>query len=234
MRGWRGRATPACIGNGRTGTLPTRSVVRSSCSSARTIKGRGTTTCMSRRRRMTARMASRRRSSWRRAQGSGGQPRGLRVLRGTGPERPAPVVGGYRAACLHFHNPHGTQRIAITYNAALQRYILTTSHLPPGMEATHTAALGVFDAPEPWGPWTTVYYDDHWSVVDGKDCRTYHHKFPAKWMSVDGREMWLLYSGLDGGLYAFCLKKARLEVRKPDGSDGDSRSGRPVPRRCGD
>ena len=33
--------------------------------------------------------------------------------------------------------------------------------------------------------------------VDGKDCRTYHHKFPTKWMSTDGKEMWLLYSGLD-------------------------------------
>ncbi len=111
-----------------------------------------------------------------------------------------------------FTDPHGTQRIAITYNAGLGRYILTTSHLPPGVQATHTAALGVFDAPEPWGPWTTVYYNDHWSVVEGKDCRTYHHKFPPKWMSADGREMWLLYSGLDCGLYAFCLKKARLEV----------------------
>jgi hypothetical protein len=119
-----------------------------------------------------------------------------------------------------FHDPHGTQRVAITYNAALKRYILTTSHLPPGVEATHTAALGVFDAPEPWGPWTTLYYDDHWSVVDGKDCRTYHHKFPTKWMSADGKEMWLLYSGLDGGLYEFCVKKVKLEVRRPDGSEG--------------
>ncbi len=118
-----------------------------------------------------------------------------------------------------FHDPHGTQRIAITYNAGLKRYILTTSHLPPGVQATHTAALGAFDAPEPWGPWTTVYYEDHWSVVNGKDCRTYHHKFPPQWMSPDGREMWLLYSGLDGGLYAFCVKKARLEVRRSDGGN---------------
>ncbi len=113
-----------------------------------------------------------------------------------------------------FTDPQGTQRIAITYNAALDRYMLTTSHLPPGVKATHTAALGVFDAPEPWGPWTTVYYNDHWSMVGGADCRTYHHKFPTKWMSADGTEMWLLYSGLDCGLYGFCAKKARLEVRE--------------------
>ncbi|MFC1712289.1 hypothetical protein ACFL6S_01405 [Candidatus Poribacteria bacterium] len=107
-----------------------------------------------------------------------------------------------------FTDPQGTQRISINYNAALRRYILASTHQPPGSNATHTGALGVFDAPEPWGPWTTVYYDDYWSG----DHRTYHHRFPTKWMSDDGRTMWLLFSGLDGGYYSFCLKKANLEL----------------------
>ncbi len=119
-----------------------------------------------------------------------------------------------------FTDPHGTQRIAITYNAPLRRYILTTSHLPPGTSATHTAALGIFDAPEPWGPWTTVYYSDDWSSTGGLNCRTYHHKFPTKWMSKDGKEMWLLYSGLDCGLYGFCMKKVRLAVQRTEESGG--------------
>jgi len=114
-----------------------------------------------------------------------------------------------------FTDPRGTQRIAITHHAALGRYILTTSNLS-GKKATHTAALGVFEAPEPWDPWSTVYYDDHWSVKDGKDCRTYHHRFPPKWMSADGKTMWLLYSGLDCGLYTFCVKKATLEVARAE------------------
>jgi hypothetical protein len=108
-----------------------------------------------------------------------------------------------------FTDPKGVQRIAITYHRALKRYLLTTSHkLDPKAEVTHTGALGVFDAPEPWGPWTTVYYDDYWS---GKD-RTYHHKFPTKWMSADGQTLWLLYSGLGAGNYAFCMKKATLQI----------------------
>jgi len=110
-----------------------------------------------------------------------------------------------------FTDPKGTQRIAITYNPALSRYILATSHLTGG-KATHTAALGVFEAPEPWGPWATLYYDDHWSVEDGKDCRMYHHRFPPKWISPDGKTMWLLYSGLDCDLYTFCVKKATLDI----------------------
>lgn len=103
------------------------------------------------------------------------------------------------------------------------------------MKGCDTAALGIFEAPKPWGAWSTVYYDDpsnagfktrRWrgSVEDGEDCRTYHHRFPPKWMSVPsnagfsktrrwrGQTMWLLYSGLDCGLYSFCSKKAVLEV----------------------
>jgi len=103
-----------------------------------------------------------------------------------------------------FTDSRGVLRISLTYNAAIQRYILTSSHRVG--QGTHNPSLGVFDAPEPWGPWTTVYYDDHWS---GKD-RTYHHRFPTKWMSADGKTMWLLYSGLGGNNYAFCLRKATL------------------------
>ena len=122
-----------------------------------------------------------------------------------------------------FHDPHGTQRIAITYNAALKRYILTTSHLPPGVEATHTAALGVFDAPEPWGPWTTVYYDDHWSVVDGKDCRTYHHKFPAqmdecRWQG----DVAALFRAGRRTLCVLSQEGSAGGAKSPTGSDGGS------------
>jgi len=35
---------------------------------------------------------------------------------------------------------------------------------------------------------------------------------PPKWMSPDGKTMWLLYSGLDCDLYSFCVKEAVLEV----------------------
>lgn len=107
-----------------------------------------------------------------------------------------------------FTDARGTQRISLTYNAAIQCYILTTAHRVG--EGPHNGSLGVFDAPEPWGPWTTVYYDDRWSGDD----RTYHHKFPTKWMGADGKTMWLLYSGLGANNYAFCLKKATIELSR--------------------
>jgi hypothetical protein len=118
-----------------------------------------------------------------------------------------------------FHDPMGAQRVALTYNAPLKRYILVTSIGTHGnaTKIMHTGGLGVFDAPEPWGPWTTVYYDLYWS--GGRDLQykkeewTYHHKFPTKYMSKDGKTMWLLYSGR-GANYTFCLKKATLDLRR--------------------
>jgi hypothetical protein len=107
-----------------------------------------------------------------------------------------------------FADPLGTQRIAVTYNAPLGRYFLTTSHRPPGNADMWTPALGVFDAPHPWGPWATAYYSHQWSAP----WRTYHHKFPTKWMAGDGRSMWLLFSGIDPEVYTFCVRRATLEL----------------------
>ena len=108
-----------------------------------------------------------------------------------------------------FTDPNGTQRIAVTFVPTLRLYLLVTSHYPPRCTLeTHSGALGIFESKEPWGPWSTVYYDHEWSG----QFRTYHHRIPPKWIGPGGKTMWLLYSGLDGGLYDFCLKKMTLEL----------------------
>jgi hypothetical protein len=104
-----------------------------------------------------------------------------------------------------FSDPRGVMRVSVTYSPALHRYILTSSHRVG--EGPHNASLGVFEAPEPWGPWRTVYYEDHFAGDD----RVYHLKFPTKWMSSDGSSMWLLYSGL-GDNNEFVLRKATLDL----------------------
>lgn len=73
------------------------------------------------------------------------------------------------------------------YHPQLGRYLLTVSHgtSPEG------PGLGIFDAPEPWGPWTTAYYQDQWKDDLNKFC----FSFPQKWMSSDGTEMWMVHSG---------------------------------------
>jgi hypothetical protein len=73
------------------------------------------------------------------------------------------------------------------YHPVLQRYLLTVTH--GGVE--EGPGLGIFDAPEPWGPWTTVYYSDAWKDSKNKFC----FSFPQKWMSADGKTGWMVHSG---------------------------------------
>jgi hypothetical protein len=63
----------------------------------------------------------------------------------------------------------------------------------------------VFDAPEPWGPWTTVYFNNEWDVGPGETS-----SFPTKWMSDDGLTLHLVFSGDD----FFSVRQARLQLRK--------------------
>ena len=67
--------------------------------------------------------------------------------------------------------------------------------------------LCLYEAPKPWGPWTTAYYTDDW----GQD-RTHGYRLPSKWIGPDGLTMWLVYSGR-GQDDAFCVRKCHLTVR---------------------
>jgi hypothetical protein len=71
----------------------------------------------------------------------------------------------------------------------------------PGNDARFSGGFGVYEAPEPWGPWRTVYFTERWDVGPGESS-----SFPTKWMSADGRTVHLVFSGDD----AFSVRKARL------------------------
>src|SRR5262249_31286173 len=97
-------------------------------------------------------------------------------------------------------------RSGITYNAGLKRYlwcqILPGSTDPRGPR--FQGGFGVYEAPEPWGPWRTVYFTQSWDVGPGETA-----SFPTKWMSADGKTPPLVSSGDDG----FSVRKATLRVR---------------------
>ena len=73
----------------------------------------------------------------------------------------------------------------VSYNPSLQRYFLTTWHNKKG-------GWGIFDAPEPWGPWTTVAYYEEW--IDDKF--KFGFAFPQKWLGNEGNSFTLIYSGI--------------------------------------
>ena len=68
--------------------------------------------------------------------------------------------------------------------------------------------FGVYDAPQPWGPWTTAFFAKRWDVGPGETS-----SFPTKWISRDGRTIHLVFSGDDH----FSVRKATLEItQSPD------------------
>jgi hypothetical protein len=104
-----------------------------------------------------------------------------------------------------FTDPNGVGwGVRAVYNKGIRRYLLTVFH---GV-ADGDGSWGIFDAPEPWGPWTTVAYYTNWINTTPKFC----FDFPVKWISTDGKTLWMVFSGT--GVYdSFNLVKARLVLR---------------------
>ncbi len=76
------------------------------------------------------------------------------------------------------------------YNPALKRYLWC--QIIPGGDTRFAGGFGIYDAPEPWGPWTTVFYTEKWDVGPGETAC-----LPTKWISQDGRTVYLVFSGDD-------------------------------------
>jgi hypothetical protein len=106
-----------------------------------------------------------------------------------------------------FVNPGNCYRQQVTYNAGLKRY-LWCQVLPKSEDSRgprFQGGFGVYDAPEPWGPWTMVFYTQAWDVGPGET-----NSLPPKRMSGDGQICHLVCSGDDH----FSVRKAILRVKE--------------------
>jgi len=99
-----------------------------------------------------------------------------------------------------FENPGRVYRSSVSYHPPTRRYLLC--QIIPGEDTRFEGGFGVYDAPEPWGPWTTVFYTPKWDVGPGETC-----SFPPKWMTDDALHM--LFSGDD----FFAVRKAKIRLR---------------------
>jgi hypothetical protein len=82
-----------------------------------------------------------------------------------------------------------TQHIATVYNPGLDRYILATEH-----SAHAEGNIGIYDAPTPWGPWTTVHFSDSFGRFETLD-NGFMWVFPSKWLSENGEDFVMIYTG---------------------------------------
>jgi CubicO group peptidase (beta-lactamase class C family) len=95
-----------------------------------------------------------------------------------------------------FQYPANCQRADAVYDAGIARYLLALGY-------DHAGGWGLFDAPEPWGPWTTILHRQ-WDVP-----ATHGYRLPAKWISQDGLTMTLVFSGVKPN-DAFCTRTLTL------------------------
>jgi hypothetical protein len=101
-----------------------------------------------------------------------------------------------------FRHAGGCCRSAISYDAGLRRYLWCQTL--PG-DARYRGGFGIYDAPEPWGPWTAIFFTENWDVGPGETC-----SLPTKWMSADGKTVHLIFSGDD----SFSVRRADLTLAK--------------------
>jgi hypothetical protein len=101
-----------------------------------------------------------------------------------------------------FANPGGVGwGVRVCYSAPLRRYLLTTFHRWDG-------SFGIYDAPAPWGPWTTAAYYQRWIDETPK----FGFTFPEKWMDADGKTLYMVFSGTK--VYdSFNVVRARISLK---------------------
>ncbi len=110
------------------------------------------------------------------------------------------------------NNVNGPEAV---YDFKLHRFILTVGHFASGRESDLSVGqLGVFESPDPWGPWKTIGYYDDWGAFGPSavgDFLGLH--VLAKWIGVDGKTLWCIFSGVHG-LDAFIIVKATLRTKR--------------------
>jgi hypothetical protein len=91
-----------------------------------------------------------------------------------------------RSALSVLSDPQGIDAPNVVWNPALRRYIATTAR------AQQVQNLMLLDAPEPWGPWTTIASYGDWGGFGTSESLGY--SLPTKWISPDGLTLWMIFS----------------------------------------
>ncbi len=101
-----------------------------------------------------------------------------------------------------FAHPGGCYRSSVSFHSGLRRYLWCQTGL--GKQPRFHGGLAIYDAPQPWGPWTTAFFTERWDIGPGEtSC------LPTKWLDSAGGTIYLVFSGDD----AFSARRARLRLR---------------------
>jgi hypothetical protein len=82
--------------------------------------------------------------------------------------------------------------IGVSYSPGLDRYFLfNNSRANPSQNSSVSTDLDIYEAVEPWGPWTLVKSFPNWNNIG----YTFSYYLAPKWISPDGRDFTLVFSG---------------------------------------
>jgi hypothetical protein len=103
--------------------------------------------------------------------------------------------------------------VTATYNAALKKYLLCVTD---GHTTGSTYDTSILEADAVTGPWRLISY------LEAFGRNAYFCNIPSKFISQDGKRMWLSYSATftghtanpKGGQYALCLREFELVPRE--------------------
>jgi Domain of unknown function (DUF4185) len=90
-----------------------------------------------------------------------------------------------------FEDQGGARGPMVAYNASLNRYLMAVQHYPQSK-----GNIGIFDSPSPWGPWTTILYENGWGAGH-ISATSFYWNFSPKWWTNDGKDFVLVFTGRD-------------------------------------
>jgi hypothetical protein len=113
-----------------------------------------------------------------------------------------------------FTDANNVQGPSVVFDPGVRRYLLTAGHYVSGNDDDSTAGqVGLFEAPQPWGPWRTVGYYENWGSLNAETRGDFLSlRLPSKWLSLDGRTFWAVFSGLKS-FDSFNVVRGALQVR---------------------
>ena len=91
---------------------------------------------------------------------------------------------------------------SVAYNEPLGLYMMTTwgnGAGPDGLWFGKPSYLGIWVAPQPWGPWEQVHEESAWLTETNPGARPYVPMIAPKWIAKDGKSFWLVWTDYMAG-----------------------------------
>jgi hypothetical protein len=97
----------------------------------------------------------------------------------------APVWGAEPDRAPVLQDPEGLMRGSAIYVPGIDRFLMVTNHTSPS-----SGNMAIWEAPQPWGPWSVVLREDDWPEDDPSSpvpAQFSFGSFGPRWFSPDGR-----------------------------------------------